>query len=444
MATENSQQSRYRFPQGAGRALSTARDYDSGLTRFAQLVVDSSFADECLVEACLPDTPGTWPPTLPERTTRTPVSGVGAATPRGALCVLRVALVARGAVLGGMSLLRFGPARAYTEADREAADVLGWCAALLVDNAGLVEAAHASRAKAEKAARFRHEFFSLMSHELRTPLTAVLGWASILVNGDLDDQRRRYAAEVIERNARAETRLVQNLLDGGLLLSGELRLRPDAMRPIDLVARAVESMGDAARARNVRLELVVAQDPGTVVADAERLHQVLACLLSSAIERTPAGGRVALRLGCIGDDVAFCVEDEGDAIEPRLDCSLFDAELPTDAAMQAADEASLDVTVARRLVELHGGTIDAFANRPGKGATFLARIPALADRSDSTCASGLHSLTARPARPPAGGSGRTAGRAASCSSPLRRATRARCASARESAPPRSHRRRRSA
>ena len=361
---------------GSGRILSTATDYQSTLASFSQLVVDSGFADECIVEACVADgaagRTGTAPADGPARSHGT---GRLAAVEGGVLCVMRVPLVARGAVLGGMSLVRVGTREAYTDADREVAEALAWCAALVVDNAALAGEARAARVAAQKAAQLEQEFLSIASHELRTPITAVLGWARLLLNEELEPDRRRHAVEAIERNARAEAQLVQNLIDAGLLLAGDLGLRRAAMKPLDVVVRAIDAMGDAARARDVRVELAVPRDPGVVVGDAERLRQIVACLLSNAIKLTPSGGRVGVRLERTGTDLAITVEDDGALSDPGRVASVFDPLHPSELTTSPPGR-GLALAIARRLVELHGGTLSASRAVPGRGARFVARVPA--------------------------------------------------------------------
>jgi signal transduction histidine kinase len=333
--------------------LSVASDYDAMLESFAQLVVGSGFADECFIEAqvrAAGDDDG------PPGSTRT-AAGVG----REAGSFMRVPLVVRGATLGAMSLIRFETSPPYAESDHHHAHVLGWCAALIVDNAGLVAALQAARESTERATRAKEEFLSLVSHELRTPLTAVLGWARMLLTGNLDADRHREAIEAIERNARAEARLVEDLLDVGILLGDDQRLRRGPMRPVDVVARAFEIVHDAAVVRDVRLRLVVTTDPGKVVGDAQRLQRIVACLLDDAIKVTPRGGQVTVEVGRSGDDVEIAIEDEGAGVQ----------------------RASLGLVLVKRLLELYGGTIRATGDGQRPGARLDMRIPAAPDSSSA-------------------------------------------------------------
>jgi signal transduction histidine kinase/transcriptional regulator with XRE-family HTH domain len=347
--------------------LSAAADYDAMLAAFAQLVVDSGFADQCLVEACVSAS-------CEDDDTPRPATSTAPGEVRS---LMRVPLVARGALVGAMSLTRFKTSRGFSEADRGLAEALGWCAALIVDNAGLVAVAQVARASAERAHRAKDEFLSLASHELRTPLTAVLGWARMLLTGGLDAERQHQAVEAIERNARAEVRLVEDLLDVGILLGGDQPLRRSAMHPIDVIARAFEAVRFAARARDVRLRLVITLDPGKVVGDAERLQRIVTCLLDNAIKVTPRAGEVIVRIGRVGDDVEISVEDGGVGVDPSLVRALFDDHRPQDPTTNRSfGVLSLGLVLAKRLVELHGGTIRLTSEGRGHGAKFVARIPA--------------------------------------------------------------------
>jgi signal transduction histidine kinase/DNA-binding XRE family transcriptional regulator len=349
--------------------LSSATDYDAMLARFAQLVVDSGFADECRVEACVSavgegEGAGPMPTSSP--------SGV----PRVVRSRMRVPLVVRGALVGAMSLTRFETSRGFAEADRELGEALAWCAALIVDNASLVAAARVARESAERATRAKDEFLSLASHELRTPLTAVLGWARMLLTCDLDSHRRHRAVEAIERNARAEARLVDELLEVGVILSGDRPVRRDPMLPVAVVERAFGSVSDAARARDVHLELVTASDPGSVVGDSEQLQRLVTCLLDEAIKVSPRGGRATVRVGRAGEDLEISLEDGGER-QPSLARVLFDGR-PRERTSRAFG-ASMGLALARRLVELQAGTIRVKSAGRGNAEQLVVRVPATRD-----------------------------------------------------------------
>ncbi|MDT5294046.1 MAG: hypothetical protein QOJ76_926, partial [Acidobacteriota bacterium] len=237
---------------------------------------------------------------------------------------LAVPVVSRsGEVLGG---LFFGHPEAGVFGERHARMVEGLAAqaAVAVDNARLFKAAERARLQAEEASRLKDEFLATLSHELRTPLTAVLGWAKLLRSEPFDAALTTRALEAIERNAVAQTRLINDLLDVSRIITGKLRLD---MRPVELAAvveAAVETVRPAAHARGVRLDVRLDAGAGPVAGDADRLQQVVWNLLSNAIKFTPQGGSVGVRLARKDTEAGVVVSDTGRGIAPEFLPHVFD------------------------------------------------------------------------------------------------------------------------
>ena len=232
------------------------------------------------------------------------------------------------------------------------------------------------RRRAEEATRLKDRFLATISHELRTPLNAVLGWAHVL-QSHCDDEQAREMADTIARNAELQARLVDDLIDYSRIVAGRLRIEPRPVALREVVQAAARAALPLAASAGVRLE--VAEDPewGPVVrGDAARLQQVLGNLLSNAIAHTPAGKRVVVRARD-GGHPGFAVEDEGVGIEPDLLPAIFDP-FQSGARAVAPDPSrqglGLGLSIARNLVELHGGAI-AVESAPGRGSTFTVELP---------------------------------------------------------------------
>ena len=233
-----------------------------------------------------------------------------------------------------------------------------------------------ARRQAEEANRIKDEFLATLSHELRTPLNAILGWAQMLRMTELDAATASRAYETIERNARAQAQLIADLLDVSRIITGKLRLE---LAPVHL-PRVIEAVLDAVRpaAEAKRIELGVRYEPaaGTVSGDADRLQQVVWNLLSNAIKFTPAGGRVEVTLARAGDSAEIRVSDSGAGIRPEFLPYVFDRFRQADGATTRTHGGlGLGLSIARHLIELHGGTIAAESAGEGRGAVFRVTVP---------------------------------------------------------------------
>ncbi|HEX4353349.1 MAG TPA: ATP-binding protein, partial [Polyangiales bacterium] len=234
-----------------------------------------------------------------------------------------------------------------------------------------------ARQDAEAANRLKDEFLATMSHELRTPLNAILGWASLLQRGVHDGESTRRALATIERNAKTQARLIEDVLDVSRIISGKLRLD---MRRIDTstVARAaLDVVRPAAEAK--RVHLIVELEPAKgveLIADADRLQQILWNLLSNAVKFTPADGTVALRVEQIGSSARFVVRDTGPGIAQEHLPFVFERFRQVDNSIARKHGGlGLGLAIVRHLVELHGGSVTAESAGVGAGAMFTVHLP---------------------------------------------------------------------
>jgi signal transduction histidine kinase/ActR/RegA family two-component response regulator len=228
-----------------------------------------------------------------------------------------------------------------------------------------------------EANRLKDEFLATLSHELRTPLNAILGWTKLLRSRALPVGSFDRALEKIDRNAQAQARLVEDLLEVSRITTGKLRLD---LRNVDLAAivqAAVESMRPSAEAREVMLETAGLDQGFPFFGDPDRLQQVIWNLLSNAVKFTQGGGRASVSLARSGDTAVLVVRDTGVGIDPVFLPNVFDTFRQADASSTRQHGGlGLGLSIARRLVELHGGAIEAFSDGPGRGARFTVRLPA--------------------------------------------------------------------
>ncbi|HEV2913870.1 MAG TPA: ATP-binding protein, partial [Pyrinomonadaceae bacterium] len=250
------------------------------------------------------------------------------------------------------------------------------------ERAQLLVSERRARHDAEAASRAKDEFLGTLSHELRTPLTAILGWARLLSAGQLDEENKQRALETIERNARTQSQLIEDILDVSRVISGKLRLE---VRPLDLTAiieAAVDTALPAANARDIRLQRVLDSGASMVSGDSTRLQQVVWNLLSNAIKFTPRGGRVQVRLERVDSHVEIVVSDTGQGIGPDILPFIFERFRQADStSTRAHGGLGLGLAIVRHLVELHGGTVEAESAGPGQGSTFTVKLPLIAMRS---------------------------------------------------------------
>ena len=298
--------------------------------------------------------------------------------PRGLLIrsYLAIPVISRsGDVLGG---LYFGHSDAgvFAESDERLIAGLAGQAGTAIDNARLFDAVQTARETAESASRLKDEFLATLSHELRTPLNAVLGWISLLRSTQMDDERRARALETVERNARLQQKIVEDLLDVSRIIAGQLRLEkePMAFRPV--VESVVESMRPTVTAKSIVLTVELGDDPAVLIGDHARLQQVIWNLLSNATKFTPEGGGVRVSLDVSESRVELAVADTGVGIAPAFLPHVFEQFRQEDQRVTRAHGGlGLGLAIARHLTEMHGGSVAAVSAGEGKGATFIVRLP---------------------------------------------------------------------
>jgi signal transduction histidine kinase len=228
--------------------------------------------------------------------------------------------------------------------------------------------------KADLASRAKDEFLAVLSHELRTPLNAILGWLTILRRAATGTPEHERALDVIERNARAQGRLVDDILDVSAMIQGRMRLRLDPLRLGPVLAAALDAVRPAAEAKGVEILSHCDERELTVHGDADRLRQVFYNLLNNAIKFTPEGGHVMVGAGLVDDAIVVSVQDTGIGIEAAFLPHVFDR-FGQGNATGARGGLGLGLAIARHLVELHGGRIEARSAGEGRGATFTVRLP---------------------------------------------------------------------
>jgi signal transduction histidine kinase/ActR/RegA family two-component response regulator len=232
------------------------------------------------------------------------------------------------------------------------------------------------RSEAETANQIKDEFLATVSHELRTPLNAILGWATLIRRDNFDNASLPRAIQVIERNARAQAQLIEDLLDVSRMISGKLRLNAKPIELISVIRAAIDSVQPAAEAKGVHLEMVLDIKADRVFGDANRLQQVVWNLLSNAIKFTPKGGRVQVKLERIDSHARIIVNDTGAGISSEFLPHVFEAFRQADGTTTKRQGGlGLGLAIAHRLVEMHGGTLSVASEGEGLGASFTMSIP---------------------------------------------------------------------
>jgi len=240
----------------------------------------------------------------------------------------------------------------------------------------LLKSEQAARAEAEHTAKLKDEFLATVSHEMRTPLTAMLGWVQLLRKGNLSGAAVPQALETIERNARAQTKLIDDLLDMSRILSDHLKLDIQSLNATVLVEGAVAEAAPAAAAKGVNLQAIPSPEPITLAADSMRLQQILRNLLNNAIKFTPSGGTVTMSTHQMDGAVRFDVNDTGEGIDQEFLPHVFESFRQQDSSTARRHQGlGLGLSIARQLAELHGGTLEAFSEGDGRGSTFSLTLP---------------------------------------------------------------------
>lgn len=266
-------------------------------------------------------------------------------------------------------------------------------AAVAIDNARLYEAAQRSaeereelleserfaRGEAERSSQMKDEFLATLSHELRTPLSSILGWSQVLRNAARSEADLQKGLDIIERNARVQTQLIEDLLDMSRIISGKVRLDIQPLEPVSFIEAAIETVRPAAEAKGIRLEKVLDPSAIPISGDPNRLQQVAWNLLSNAIKFTPRNGKVQVMLERVNSHVEIHVTDTGIGIEPRFLDHVFERFRQADSSTtRRYGGLGLGLSIVKHLVELHGGSVRARSDGKDQGATFTVSLPLMA------------------------------------------------------------------
>ena len=288
----------------------------------------------------------------------------------GLRAAMIVPLRARGRTFGAITFVSAESKRRFGPKDLALAEELAHSAAMAVDNASLYR-------EAQEASRAKDEFLATVSHELRTPLNAMLGWAQLLQSSpDMSEEKRLHALKTIERNAKAQAQLIEDLLDVSRIISGQTRLQRTNVDLIGIIEAAADVVRPAADSKGVKLDVRHDPDATQATGDAARLQQIVWNLLTNAVKFTEKGGTVTVQLERIESQVAIRVTDTGIGIEPEFLPHVFERFKQADASSTRTQGGlGLGLAIVRHLVELHGGTIRAESAGANRGSSFKVCLP---------------------------------------------------------------------
>jgi signal transduction histidine kinase/DNA-binding response OmpR family regulator len=245
-----------------------------------------------------------------------------------------------------------------------------------LERSRLFAAERAARTQAELASRAKDEFLAIVSHELRTPLNAILGWARMLRRGAVEPAKRDHALETIERNAKSQQKLIEDILDVSRITSGKLHIRSSPVALSATVQAAYDAVRLAADAKSIQLIIEPSEDVPSVVGDPERLQQIVWNLLSNAVKFTPRGGSVFVHVSTEGDSALIRIRDTGEGITKDFLPYTFDRFRQAETGTTRSHGGlGLGLSIVRHLTELHGGSVSAHSDGPGTGSTFTVRLP---------------------------------------------------------------------
>jgi PAS domain S-box-containing protein len=247
----------------------------------------------------------------------------------------------------------------------------------------LLDSEREARSRAERASRMKDEFLATLSHELRTPLNAVLGWAHILRTDRLQGDELKQGLDTIERNARVQAQIIEDLLDMSRIISGKVRLDVGQIDLPAVLKESVDTVRTAAEAKGIHLQAIVDPRAGPISGDADRLQQVFWNLLNNAIKFTPKDGQIRVLLERVKSHIEVSVMDTGEGIAPEFMPYVFDRFQQGDASTTRRHGGlGLGLAIVKQLVELHGGSVRVKSDGIGKGTTFLVHLPLLAVYSE--------------------------------------------------------------
>lgn len=286
-----------------------------------------------------------------------------------------VPMAVMGRIIGTIEAQSYEP-RAYREEHATAMRMAANLTAVAIENVGLLERESKARTHAEESNRLKDEFLATVSHELRTPLTAILGWSRMLQGGSLDDDGSTRAIETINRNAKAQAQIIDDILDVSRIITGNLYLELHPLELAPTLEAAINVVRPTAEAKNIQIEINFEREPAAVLGDTNRLQQVFWNLLSNAVKFTPNGGHVTVKLHRVESVVEIVVADNGQGIPPDFLPFVFDRFRQADStSTRQHGGLGLGLAIARHLVEIHGGTIAARNDGDGAGAVFTVKLP---------------------------------------------------------------------
>ena len=350
-----------------GEALAKARSHREMLEAVGLMLVPD-IADECVLEVLGPD--GTSQ-RVPDDAPLLPAAEQVA---RGGVPVLTEALVSvplrvRTGVIGAVTCANTVSGRRFMERDRRFIMAVAERTALAVENARAYE-------EAREANRLKDDFLATLSHELRTPLNAILGYTRMLRTRTVAPDRREAALGVVERNATALAQIVNDVLDISRVVAGKLVVRVEPVALPQLVEDAVATLLPAAAAKNVEIRTRIALDTQTIVADPDRMQQVLWNLLSNAVKFSGRGGLVTVDVRHVDAEVHIIVSDTGEGIPADFLPFVFERFRQADTRLAGVRSGlGIGLAISRHIVEMHGGTIEASSEGRGQGATFRIKLP---------------------------------------------------------------------
>jgi PAS domain S-box-containing protein len=255
------------------------------------------------------------------------------------------------------------------------------------EKAKLLEREKAARLAAEHASRMKDDFLATLSHELRTPLNAILGYAQLLRAGAIEPDELRETVAIIERNARSQAQIIEDLLDLSRIVSGKIRLDVQRVDPATVVTAAIDSLRPSAEMKGVRVTAVLDPLVGPIKGDPARLQQVIWNLINNAIKFTPKGGTIQVALERVNSHMEIVVSDSGEGIKPDFLPLVFDRFRQADASTTRRHGGlGIGLSIVKQLVELHGGTVRAKSGGSGQGSTFIVALPlsvAIVDESEA-------------------------------------------------------------
>lgn len=296
---------------------------------------------------------------------------------------LSAPMAVMGRIVGTIEVQSYKKA-AYREEHETAMRLAANLAAVAIENVRLLEREIIARASAEESNRLKDEFLATVSHELRTPLTAILGWSRMLQGGSLETDMATRAIETIKRNAKVQAQIIDDILDVSRIITGNLYLE---LHPIELppvLESAINVVRPTAEAKGIQIEVDFEPEPAAVSGDSNRLQQVFWNLLSNAVKFTPAGGKVTVRLRHVDSEVEIEVTDTGQGITSEFLPFVFDRFRQADStSTRQHGGLGLGLAIARHLIEIHGGSIEARSLGEGQGATLTVRLPLVGSVAES-------------------------------------------------------------